>query len=133
MRKLDGANGTKALEKQKSCRDQRPKVAKQTKRDGRKISEKAPTKVRYSRSTSVQKRKKSSSRGRSYPPPPLLRRLLLSNSGSYLSSNVPSLSRRIGCSTDYLKPASRARRLKKCATPCGILWEKKRPSRKRCD
>jgi len=59
MRKLDGANGTKAhLKKQKSAetRDRR----KTTKRRTKNLQTKAPTKVRYSRST--QKRKKSSSR-----------------------------------------------------------------------
>jgi hypothetical protein len=64
MRKLDGANGTKALEKAEEL--QRPETVKmqnnKTTRTKNLFFEKAPTKVRYSRSTSVQKRKKSSSR-----------------------------------------------------------------------
>jgi len=59
MRKLDGANGTKALEKADEL--QRPEtVAKRQNDPDEKSPTKAPTKVRYSRST--QKRKKSSSR-----------------------------------------------------------------------
>lgn len=61
MRKLDGANGTKALEKAEELQrtEQRPSQNKRT-RTKNLFFEKAPTKVRYSRST--QKRKKSSSR-----------------------------------------------------------------------
>jgi len=52
----------KHSKKQKSCRDQRPSQNDKTTRTKNLFFEKAPTKVRYSRSTSVQKRKKSSSR-----------------------------------------------------------------------
>ena len=62
----------KHLKKQKSCRDQRPKVAKQTKRDGRKISEKAPTKVRYSRSTKKEEKQRRVEKKLSLPPPLLV-------------------------------------------------------------
>jgi hypothetical protein len=60
MRKLDGANGTKALEKAEELQrtEQRPSQNKRT-RTKNLFFEKAPTKVRYSRG--VQKRKKSSS------------------------------------------------------------------------
>ena len=53
----------KHLKKQKSCRDQRPKVAKQTKRDGRKISHIEESSNKSSlQQEYVQKRKKSSAR-----------------------------------------------------------------------
>ena len=73
MRKL-GLEQTeqKHSKKQKSCRDQRPKVAKQTKRDGRKISEKAPTKVRYSRSTKKEEKQRRVEKKLSLPPPLLV-------------------------------------------------------------
>ena len=60
MRKLDGANGTKALEKADEL--QRPETVAKQQNDGRKIPTKAPTKVRYSRST--KKEEKQLSRGR---------------------------------------------------------------------
>ena len=57
MRKLDGANGTKALEKADEL--QRPETVAKQQNDP---DEKSPTKVRYSRST--KKEEKQLSRGR---------------------------------------------------------------------
>jgi len=59
MRKLDGANGTKALEKADEL--QRPETVAKRQNDGRKISNKSSNKSSLQQEY-VQKRKKSSSR-----------------------------------------------------------------------
>ena len=74
MRKLDGANGTKALEKADEL--QRPERQKsqndKTTRTKNLFFEKAPTKVRYSRSTKKEEKQLSRGRRKLSLPPPLL-------------------------------------------------------------